>query len=80
MLPTSKYKENLHQDFFTMKICSLITLRPYFGFQKVFNVDVFAINFFDTMTDFNPNINIFFQQCSILNQNIDLVSPSQPFT
>ena len=61
--------------FSSMKSCSLITVRPYFDFLKIFIVDGFAIKFFfNAITDFVSNINILFQQIIIFNQKIHPLS------
>ena len=45
-----------------------MTLIPYFGLQKNYIVDGFAIKFFiHSFTEFIPNIIIFFQQVIIFN-------------
>ena len=64
--------------FSTIEIYSLITVRPHFGFQKSFNVDGLAIRFFfNTITDFNPTICIFFNnEASLIKKFIHLASPS----
>ena len=43
------------RHLFIMKICSLINIRLYFGFQKIFIVDGFAIKSFYTVADIIPN-------------------------
>ena len=49
------------RNFFIMNICSLITVRFSFGFQKFFIVDACTIKFFfNTVAGFIPNIIIFF--------------------
>ena len=59
--------------FSNMEICSLITVRSYFGFQKFFIVYGFKF-FFNTIADFIINKIIFFEYIIIFNQKIYLFS------
>ena len=64
-----------------MKICSFITIRFYFGFRKLFIVDVFTIKFFfNTIADYIPNISMVFNNSSSsIKKFTDLVSASYYF-
>ena len=57
--------------FSSMKTCYLITVRPYFCFQKNFIVDGFATKLLlNIITDFILNSIIFFQQLIIFNTKV----------
>ena len=59
------------RNFSSMKICYLSTVRPYFCFQKNFIGDGFAVKLFlSIITDFVPNIIIFFQKLIIFNTKV----------
>ena len=47
-----------------MKICSLITIQRYFGFQEIFMVDGFAVKSFYAIADIIPNIIVFLNNSS----------------
>ena len=69
--------------FSGMKICNLITVRPYTGFQKFLTVDGFGTNFFFELlllALFQISLHVFNNSSSSIKKDIHLVLLSKLFT